>query len=164
MDSWYGDLQNSGSPEGSLVKSGLFLREFVTGPWVHLDIAGTAYFRKATAVRAARGDGRLARHARRAGAGRRQGRLTDAGAGRRPLGSAAPGSLRRWPGSSSGCAADRFATRWPEHDEEHPPGRAVDWRTAVCALVGALAFGLLPLRFGGDPLALVALRGVVRRR
>jgi leader peptidase (prepilin peptidase)/N-methyltransferase len=52
-----------------------------------------------------------------------------------------------------GLAADRFATRWPEHDEEHPPGRAVDWRTAVTALVGALALGLLPLRFGGDPLA-----------
>ena len=48
MDSWYGDIQNSGSAEGSLVKSGLFLREFVTKPWVHLDIAGTAYFRKAT--------------------------------------------------------------------------------------------------------------------
>ena len=46
MDSWYADLQNSGSPEGSLVKSGLFLREFVTKPWVHLDIAGTAYYRK----------------------------------------------------------------------------------------------------------------------
>ncbi len=47
MDSWYGDLQNSGSAEGSLVKSGLFLREFVTRPWVHLDIGGTGYFRKA---------------------------------------------------------------------------------------------------------------------
>jgi leucyl aminopeptidase len=46
MDSWYGDIQNSGSPEGSLVKSGLFLREFRTVPWVHLDIAGTAYYRK----------------------------------------------------------------------------------------------------------------------
>jgi len=46
MDSWYGDLKNSGSAEGSLVKSGLFLREFVTVPWVHLDIAGTAYYRK----------------------------------------------------------------------------------------------------------------------
>jgi leucyl aminopeptidase len=46
MDSWYGDLQNSGSPEGSLVKSGLFLREFRTKPWVHLDIGGTGYFRK----------------------------------------------------------------------------------------------------------------------
>ena len=54
MESWYGDLQNAGSPEGSLVKSGLFLREFVTRPWVHLDIAGTAYFRKATPY-AARG-------------------------------------------------------------------------------------------------------------
>lgn len=47
MESWYGDLQNAGSAEGSLVKSGLFLREFVTRPWVHLDIGGTAYFRKA---------------------------------------------------------------------------------------------------------------------
>ncbi len=46
MDSWYGDIQNSGSPEGSLVKSGLFLQQFVTVPWVHLDIAGTAYYRK----------------------------------------------------------------------------------------------------------------------
>jgi leucyl aminopeptidase len=47
MDSWYGDLQNAGSAEGSLVKSGLFLREFATVPWAHLDIGGTAYFRKA---------------------------------------------------------------------------------------------------------------------
>ena len=46
MHSWYGDLQNSGAAEGSLVRSGLFLREFVTVPWVHLDIAGTAYYRK----------------------------------------------------------------------------------------------------------------------
>ena len=57
-------------------------------------------------------------------------------------------------GFALGVAADRFATRWPEHDEEHPPGRAVDWRTAATALVGALALGLLPLRFAGDPLAL----------
>jgi leucyl aminopeptidase len=47
MESWYADLQNAGSAEGSLVKSGLFLREFVTVPWVHLDIAGTGYYRKA---------------------------------------------------------------------------------------------------------------------
>jgi leucyl aminopeptidase len=47
MESWYADFQNAGSPEGGLVKSGLFLREFVTKPWVHLDIAGTAYYRKA---------------------------------------------------------------------------------------------------------------------
>jgi leader peptidase (prepilin peptidase)/N-methyltransferase len=56
-------------------------------------------------------------------------------------------------GFALGLAADRLATRWPEHDEEHLPGRAVGWRTAVAALIGALAFGLLPLRFGGDPLA-----------
>jgi leucyl aminopeptidase len=54
MDSWYGDLQNAGSPEGSLIKSGLFLREFRTKPWVHLDIGGTGYFRKASPF-AARG-------------------------------------------------------------------------------------------------------------
>lgn len=57
-------------------------------------------------------------------------------------------------GGAIGGAADRFATRWPEHDEEHPAGRAIDWRTAACAIVGALAFALLPLRVGGDPLAL----------
>jgi leader peptidase (prepilin peptidase)/N-methyltransferase len=57
-----------------------------------------------------------------------------------------------------GIAADRLAVRWPEHDEEHPAGRAVDWRTAVVALVGALALGLLVLRFGGDALA-VAIFG-----
>lgn len=54
-----------------------------------------------------------------------------------------------------GLAADRFATRWPEHDEEHPPGRPVDWRTVLTALAGALAFGLLPNRFASDPLAMV---------
>ena len=32
----------------SLVKSGLFLEQFRTVPWAHLDIGGTAYFRKAT--------------------------------------------------------------------------------------------------------------------
>ena len=56
-------------------------------------------------------------------------------------------------GFALGIAADRFSTRWPEHDEEHPPGRRVDWRTGVVAFVGALAFGLLPIRFGGDPVA-----------
>jgi leader peptidase (prepilin peptidase)/N-methyltransferase len=58
-------------------------------------------------------------------------------------------------GFALGLLADRLATRWPEHDEEHPPGRRVDWRTLLTALVGALAFGLLPIRFAGDPLALL---------
>lgn len=47
MESWYGDFQNTGTPDASLVKSGLFLEQFRTVPWAHLDIGGTAYFRKA---------------------------------------------------------------------------------------------------------------------
>ena len=58
-------------------------------------------------------------------------------------------------GAVLGLAADRFATRWPEHDEEHPAGRPVGWRTVVCVAVGAVAFGALPLRFAFDVLALV---------
>jgi len=58
-------------------------------------------------------------------------------------------------GAALGVVADRFATGWPEHDEEHPPGRPLDWRTVVVAVVGALAFGLLVPRFGGDALAVV---------
>ena len=46
LDSWYGEVQNSGSAEGSLVKSGLFLEKFRTVPWAHLDIGGTGYYRK----------------------------------------------------------------------------------------------------------------------
>ena len=48
LDSWYADFTNTGSPDGGLIKSALFLREFVTVPWAHLDIAGTAYYRKKT--------------------------------------------------------------------------------------------------------------------
>jgi leucyl aminopeptidase len=46
MESWYADFQNTGTPDGSLVKSGLFLEQFATVPWAHLDIGGTGYFRK----------------------------------------------------------------------------------------------------------------------
>ncbi len=48
MESWYAEMANTGLPEGGLIKSALFLRQFVTVPWVHLDIAGSGYFRKAT--------------------------------------------------------------------------------------------------------------------
>jgi leucyl aminopeptidase len=38
------DLKNSSGPKGSLVTAGYFLKEFAgTVPWVHLDIAGTAW-------------------------------------------------------------------------------------------------------------------------
>ncbi|MEO5965402.1 MAG: leucyl aminopeptidase [Candidatus Limnocylindrales bacterium] len=46
MESWYADFQNTGTNDGSLVKSGLFLEQFRTVPWAHLDIGGTGYFRK----------------------------------------------------------------------------------------------------------------------
>jgi len=58
-------------------------------------------------------------------------------------------------GALLGFAADRLAVRWPEHDEEHPPGRAIDWRTVVCIAVGTVALGLLPARFAADLVALV---------
>src|SRR5262245_26005761 len=58
-------------------------------------------------------------------------------------------------GAILGVVADRFSTRWPEHDPpEFPAGRAVGWRTAVCGLFGAFAFALLPAQFAGDGLAL----------
>ncbi len=42
-DSPYADIVNSGGRDGSLIKAAIFLSEFVTVPWVHLDIAGSAY-------------------------------------------------------------------------------------------------------------------------
>ena len=42
-DSPHADIVNSGSRDGSLIKSAVFLGEFVTVPWVHVDIASTAY-------------------------------------------------------------------------------------------------------------------------
>jgi len=43
LDTPHADLMNSGTRDGSLIKSAVFLSEFVTRPWVHVDIAGTAY-------------------------------------------------------------------------------------------------------------------------
>ncbi len=42
-DTPHADIVNSGGRDGSLIKSAVFLSEFVTVPWVHVDIAGTAY-------------------------------------------------------------------------------------------------------------------------
>jgi leader peptidase (prepilin peptidase)/N-methyltransferase len=53
-----------------------------------------------------------------------------------------------------GLVSDRLATRWPEHDEENPPGRSVGWRTVACGAFGAFAFAVVPYRFAGDPLAM----------
>jgi leucyl aminopeptidase len=48
LETFYAELNNSSGAEASLVKSGLFLRDFATRPWVHLDIGGSGYVRKAT--------------------------------------------------------------------------------------------------------------------
>lgn len=43
------DLKNVGGPDGGAITAGLFLKHFVadTVPWIHLDIAGTAFCEKA---------------------------------------------------------------------------------------------------------------------
>ncbi len=43
LETPYADMVNSGSRDGSLIKSALFIHEFTTRPWVHLDVAGTAW-------------------------------------------------------------------------------------------------------------------------
>ena len=43
LDSAHADIINSAAREGSLIKSAVFLSEFVTVPWVHVDIGGSAY-------------------------------------------------------------------------------------------------------------------------
>jgi leucyl aminopeptidase len=42
-DSAHADIVNSGTRDGALIKSAVFLADFVTVPWVHVDIAGSAY-------------------------------------------------------------------------------------------------------------------------
>jgi leucyl aminopeptidase len=44
MRGTYGDLKNVGGPKGGTITAAAFLKHFAEGtPWVHLDIAGTAY-------------------------------------------------------------------------------------------------------------------------
>jgi len=52
LETIYAELNNSSGAEASLVKSGLFLKDFATVPWVHLDIGGSGYVRKATSYQA----------------------------------------------------------------------------------------------------------------
>lgn len=58
-------------------------------------------------------------------------------------------------GAAWGVAADRLAARWPEH-EAGTPHRAVDWRTALVAIVSGLVFAALVMRFS-DPRDLLLL-------
>ena len=43
LESAHADIVNSAAREGSLIKSAVFISEFVTVPWVHIDIGGSAY-------------------------------------------------------------------------------------------------------------------------
>lgn len=63
-------------------------------------------------------------------------------------------------GGAWGLASDRIAVRWPEHDEEHPGGRAPGWRTVVAAIVGAAGLGAVPMRFT-DPVQVAFLAAYV---
>ena len=47
LDTPFADLSNMGGVEGGSITAALFLREFTDLPLVHLDIAGTAFLRKA---------------------------------------------------------------------------------------------------------------------
>lgn len=44
----YADIKNSGGRGAGTITAGLFLKNFVSYPWVHLDIAGTAMVSKAS--------------------------------------------------------------------------------------------------------------------
>jgi leucyl aminopeptidase len=57
METSQAELSNSGPAEGSFVKSGLFLSQFATRPWVHLDIGGSGYYRRPTPWAAAGASG-----------------------------------------------------------------------------------------------------------
>ena len=135
MESWYGDIINSGSAEGSLVKSRHLparVPDRAVGPPRH---RRHRLLPQDDAVGGARRDRRDPRDARRAGARR--------GEGLTPLVAALAVG-----GALFGVVADRVAVRWPEHDEEHPAGRAIGWRTVASAAIGAFAFALLDLRLG----------------
>ena len=46
IDSPFADMSNVGSGEGGAITAALFLSEFIDLPWVHLDIAGSAFLSK----------------------------------------------------------------------------------------------------------------------
>ena len=48
-----------------------------------------------------------------------------------------------------GFAADRLAVRWPEHDEEHPAGRPLGWRTVATVAMAIFAAWVFAVRLGG---------------
>lgn len=57
ISSDYADIKNSGGRMAGSITAGLFLKHFVSYPWVHLDIAGTALLPKPTAYHPKGGSG-----------------------------------------------------------------------------------------------------------
>lgn len=57
IDSEVADIKNSGGRYGGVATSAVFLQEFVTYPWAHLDIAGMAWSKKASAYTPVGGSG-----------------------------------------------------------------------------------------------------------
>jgi leucyl aminopeptidase len=129
LDSVYGDIVNSGSVDGSLVKSGLFIREFVTRPWAHLDIASTAYYRKSMPFAARGASG--ASHATLvelalAGAGK-VARKSEPTSGNRVAVRRAARSLSR-AGSGAGAGARSGGAARPSRSGSSAKGRHTDGR------------------------------------
>jgi leader peptidase (prepilin peptidase) / N-methyltransferase len=56
-------------------------------------------------------------------------------------------------GAGWGFVADRIGARWPPHEDGSV--RAIDWRTAVSVVIGAVSLALVPVRFPSDPVAAV---------
>lgn len=57
ISSDYADIKNSGGRTAGTITAALFLKHFVSYPWVHLDIAGTALLPKPTAYHPKGGSG-----------------------------------------------------------------------------------------------------------
>ena len=57
MKSSIADLKNIGGPTGGMITAGKFLEHFVEAPYIHIDIAGPAWLKSASAYRPQGGSG-----------------------------------------------------------------------------------------------------------
>ena len=160
MDSWYADLQNSGSAEGSLVKSGAVparVRDEAVGPPRHRRHRPTSA-RPRRSRRAAPPACRTPRSWSWPSPAPAQARE------RRAAGDRSIRSACCWvrPDSSSGSPPTGSPPAGRSTTRSTRPAARVDWRTGVTAVVGALAFGLLPDPVRGRPARDRAVRRLVR--
>ena len=54
-------------------------------------------------------------------------------------------------GAAAGLGADFVARRWPNHEEDYVPRRALDWATLVVVITGAASGAGLAAHFATDP-------------